>query len=716
MREMHKGVWVLVALLVASTAFYLLATPDAGNTAVSEDPSVSSAAPASLQDDARSNNEEEDATVIVVGDMGFAPGEIERISFDAQVELNRIDRSAGLSQIPTPELQVDAGSAEERDAGDARIALLGGPPVTPGARERNDLDVQTELNPLESSAGRSPVATSEDPDMTPVENPRVAGQASSGGQQPSLEAIVSAAAALAGNPLDARSAIPQTGTSPQAVEYAAERPFSASTDCKFCHPRQYQEWRTSPHSYSGISPTFYSLVSAGQNSFGAGALINANDGVSQGGAVGNFCLPCHSPMSFVGLEGRFSGNNGGFSDVQPQGPFVCNTASGDAAFEPCTVDTSAEICGLSGRCNQFEGRTCVNMPSVTEGTDFPRVQLHCTEDADCSGSGSGCPSGEDCGPCIIAPATIYYSNEAQEGINCESCHNILPNHRRACQQFRNSDSVGVLSIDLQERDLDGTRLRLGPYPADLTDQQIADGLGIAGDRISPRRNAFHESARVETPLGVPYLNTDYAGGVRNPLNTDPEVLRPTSVTCEELPYCRSGLCEGGTNIGATCGSGPDADFNCGGCSSGGTCGLGGARAGMACRTSVDCATPADASMNVMDRGIEDGTLGPLFATETAPGVHQLDRPDANYYRSSMFCGTCHDVRPPFGNPILRSCELQDTHVCSTDADCEGLNIGCEDNDCGPCVMENGSAPGIDESAAGSDPAVGDPRNTGVRRV
>jgi hypothetical protein len=132
MREMHKGVWVLVALLVASTAFYLLATPDAGNTAVSEDPSVSSAAPASLQDDAESNNEEEDATVIVVGDMGFAPGEIERISFDAQVELNRIDSGAGLSQSPTRELQVDAGSAEEeRNAGDARIALLGGPPVTP---------------------------------------------------------------------------------------------------------------------------------------------------------------------------------------------------------------------------------------------------------------------------------------------------------------------------------------------------------------------------------------------------------------------------------------------------------------------------------------------------------------------------------------------------------------------------------------------------------
>ena len=94
---------------------------------------------------------------------------------------------------------------------------------------------------------------------------------------------------------------PATTAPLQATPYVAERPFSSSTECKTCHPRQYQEWRTSPHSYSGISPTFYSLVAAGQNSFGAGALIDANDGVSQGGAVGNFCLPCHSPMGFIGL-------------------------------------------------------------------------------------------------------------------------------------------------------------------------------------------------------------------------------------------------------------------------------------------------------------------------------------------------------------------------------------------------------------------------------
>ncbi|MFP8870153.1 MAG: hypothetical protein VCB43_01195, partial [Myxococcota bacterium] len=81
MREMPKGVWVLAALLVASTAFYLLGTSDAGNKAISEAPSASSAAPASLQVDAEGDQEEEDAAVIVFGDIGFAPGDLERISF-----------------------------------------------------------------------------------------------------------------------------------------------------------------------------------------------------------------------------------------------------------------------------------------------------------------------------------------------------------------------------------------------------------------------------------------------------------------------------------------------------------------------------------------------------------------------------------------------------------------------------------------------------------
>ena len=74
----------------------------------------------------------------------------------------------------------------------------------------------------------------------------------------------------------------------------------------------------------------------------------------------------------------------------------------------------------------------------------------------------------------------------------------------------------------------------------------------------------------------------------------------------------------------------------------------------------------------------DRTLGPLAArphSGSDPG-NELDRSDGNYYRSSMYCGACHDVRPPFANATLRSCQLQDTQVCSTDLDCQGLNINC----------------------------------------
>ena len=98
-------------------------------------------------------------------------------------------------------------------------------------------------------------------------------------------------------------------------------PFMAALDCRQCHPRQFEEWQTSPHGYSGISPSFWSLMTAGQNSRGAGAIDQ--DGVSIGGGVGNFCAPCHGPQAYIGEVGNFGGNNAGFDDVQPEFPFVC---------------------------------------------------------------------------------------------------------------------------------------------------------------------------------------------------------------------------------------------------------------------------------------------------------------------------------------------------------------------------------------------------------
>ena len=537
----------------------------------------------------------------------------------------------------------------------------------------------------------------------------------------------------------AGGAVPATTTGIADGGGALERPdrerraFSPSGDCKACHPRQYAEWRTSPHAYSGISPSFYSLVAAGQNSFGAGAGVSQNFGVSQAGAVGNFCLPCHSPIGFIG-DGRYGGNNAGVANIQPDDAisFVCAPGS-TSPFAECTQDTALAVCGNAAACRQFEGRTCSNMPPVTSGTDFPRRSIHCTDDSDCAAGVNGCPAGEDCGPCIINPATIFYPARAQEGINCEVCHTALPAHQRSCQLFRGSDATGVLSIEIAERGAneDGRRIRLGPYPVDPTS---APDDGLAADQLPLIRNAFHESARVDSPLGVPYQNTDFAFGVANPANTDPNIVRPTALTCEDLPYCGNAgapgsnrICNGGPNLllgGMACTS----DFDCGGCGLNPgnmliECGPGSPRVGLACSTSIDCNSPTNPAQNLLEIATNlvdgDGTLGPLAARPHAGGVpgDELDRSDANYYRSSMMCAGCHDVRPPFANAILRSCQLQDTHVCSTDNDCQNLNVGCPGNDCGPCVLENNAPPNLTDGTAPANGATEiDPRNNGYRRV
>ncbi|MFP6656348.1 MAG: hypothetical protein VCB25_12035, partial [Myxococcota bacterium] len=511
------------------------------------------------------------------------------------------------------------------------------------------------------------------------------------------------------------------------------RPFSPSGDCKACHPRQFAEWRTSPHAYSGISPTFYSLVAAGQNSFGAGTLVNQNQGVSQAGAVGDFCLPCHAPLGFVG-DGRYGGNNAGVANIQPDDSisFVCSpTASTRNVFDACTQDTAESICGNAAACRQFEGRTCSNMPPVTSGVDFPRQSIHCTDDSDCAAGVNGCPPGQDCGPCVINPSTIFYPPRAQEGINCEVCHTALPAHQRSCQLFRGSDATGVLSIEIAERGAreDGRRLRLGPYPLDPSS---APDDGLAGDRLPLIRNAFHESARVDSPLGIPYQDTDFAFGVPNAANTDPHIVRPTALSCNDLPYCGNAgapgsnrICNGGPNLmlgGLICTS----DWDCGGCGPNPVtslieCGPGSPRALSSCDTSIECNQPTDPSLNLLQiataRG--DGTLGPLAARPHLGGVpgSELDRSDANYYRSSMICAGCHDVRPSFGNAILRSCQLQDTHICSTNNDCLDLNVGCPDNNCGPCVVENNAPPNLSDGTAPANGATEiDPRNNGYRRV
>lgn len=62
----------------------------------------------------------------------------------------------------------------------------------------------------------------------------------------------------------------------------AESRFPSAGTCGTCHPKQYEEWRVSQHSYAQLSPVYLSLSNK------INELAN--------GSNGDFCLRCHSPV------------------------------------------------------------------------------------------------------------------------------------------------------------------------------------------------------------------------------------------------------------------------------------------------------------------------------------------------------------------------------------------------------------------------------------
>ncbi len=87
------------------------------------------------------------------------------------------------------------------------------------------------------------------------------------------------------------------GTTPgwTRLKPVAEKPkpyhqtvFLASSACQTCHPKQYEEWRTSMHSYAQYSPVFQAF--------------NAYVLTGSGGTVGTFCDRCHTPIGISSGE------------------------------------------------------------------------------------------------------------------------------------------------------------------------------------------------------------------------------------------------------------------------------------------------------------------------------------------------------------------------------------------------------------------------------
>jgi hypothetical protein len=95
------------------------------------------------------------------------------------------------------------------------------------------------------------------------------------------------------------------GTSPGVTRLSSEKPaeqvklpetvFLRSVVCQDCHPTEYQEWRTSMHSYAQHSPIFLA--------FNKTVLKNS------GGTLGTFCVRCHTPVGISSGESSIALND-----------------------------------------------------------------------------------------------------------------------------------------------------------------------------------------------------------------------------------------------------------------------------------------------------------------------------------------------------------------------------------------------------------------------
>lgn len=101
------------------------------------------------------------------------------------------------------------------------------------------------------------------------------------------------------------------------------------TQCKQCHPSHYQEWASSMHAYASQDPVFIAMNKRGQR--------------ETNGALGDFCIKCHSPMAVRDKKVVDGGANLGELSAAYQGVtcYSCHNADGVEA-DPDRPDLDAE--------------------------------------------------------------------------------------------------------------------------------------------------------------------------------------------------------------------------------------------------------------------------------------------------------------------------------------------------------------------------------------
>ena len=70
--------------------------------------------------------------------------------------------------------------------------------------------------------------------------------------------------------------------------------FPSASQCADCHPREYEEWAASPHSYAQISPMFNAMQAT---------FIKRSKGTN-----GDFCIRCHTEVGMTLKEPLFTAN------------------------------------------------------------------------------------------------------------------------------------------------------------------------------------------------------------------------------------------------------------------------------------------------------------------------------------------------------------------------------------------------------------------------
>ena len=158
--------------------------------------------------------------------------------------------------------------------------------------------------------------------------------------------------------------------------------FLASSACQTCHPKQYEEWRTSMHAYAMHSPVFIAFTDY---------VLKGS-----GGTLGTFCVRCHTPI----------GTSSGESPILPN----------DKRSEVALDSVGCMTCH-SQHTNQAEASAQIPVP--IPGDPEPIIY------GPYYGSDEHNPTGDPNDQLIKTPHEARYSKYFKSANLCAACHDVL---------------------------------------------------------------------------------------------------------------------------------------------------------------------------------------------------------------------------------------------------------------------------------------------------